>query len=462
MYKNQDELSILQKQFEGAANQFPEMVYYTAMLSFEDYKTHGDLKRNVRFHGAENVSEVMKKHIDPWQVDLLGKEIHAWDNGRYVSPVVRDGPSNHYHWLVRPIGQSWDTLPAMQRIHTLTRQASIILKRLYGTIGGVSRASHRQSNYLSHWFMSMRDILICEKHEYSFIQEELEYLNKAFHIALKTHDIELLQKLLSERPPTFDGISDVFLKSAFICTILIDRLREKDINKPNVTEDGGNVNEEPTPPKEFVTAEAEQSASPKPAETGHEKKTAGPPQSKYIFRKQGPNKWLVKFEEETCTLDNLVGVCYMAQLLARKNKEISAMELYQTVNPPPAEALKSPASTEPVMDNKYLQNCAKKLKELRIDLGQAKKDNDLAEVSRVQQKIGQIEGVLSSGVGLRGRLRELSNDKARVRSSVTMAINRAIKPINNDFPKLYQHLKNSIHTGETCSYKPDRDIDWQL
>lgn len=268
MYKNQDELSILQKQFEGAANQFPEMVYYTAMLSFEDYKTHGDLKRNVRFHGAENVSEVMKKHIDPWQVDLLGKEIHAWDNGRYVSPVVRDGPSNHYHWLVRPIGQSWDTLPAMQRIHTLTRQASIILKRLYGTIGGVSRASHRQSNYLSHWFMSMRDILICEKHEYSFIQEELEYLNKALHIALKTHDIELMQKLLSERPPTFDGISDVFLKSAFVCTILIDRLREKDINKPNVTEDGGNVNEEPTPPKEFVTPEAEQSASQKPARAG--------------------------------------------------------------------------------------------------------------------------------------------------------------------------------------------------
>jgi len=113
------------------------------------------------------------------------------------------------------------------------------------------------------------------------------------------------------------------------------------------------------------------------------------------------------------------------------------------------------------MDNKYLQNCVKKLKELQIDLGQAKKDNDLAEVSRVQQEIGQIEGVLSSGVGFRGRLRELSNDKARVRSSVTMAINRAIKPINNDFPKLYQHLKNSIHTGETCSYKPDRDIDWQ-
>jgi len=287
MYKNQDELSILQKQFEGAANQFPEMVYYTAMLSFEDYKTHGDLKRNVRFHGAENVSEVMKKHIDPWQVDLLGKEIHAWDNGRYVSPVVRDGPSNHYHWLVRPIGQSWDTLPAMQRIHTLTRQASIILKRLYGTIGGVSRASHRQSNYLSHWFMSMRDILICEKHEYSFIQEELEYLNKALHIALKTHDIELLQKLLSERPPTFDGISDVFLKSAFVCTILIDRLREKDINKPNVTEDGGNVNEEPTPPKEFVTLEAE------PEYTPVKKPTPWKPPKGYIGSKTIVNSYNV-------------------------------------------------------------------------------------------------------------------------------------------------------------------------
>lgn len=210
------------------------------------------------------------------------------------------------------------------------------------------------------------------------------------------------------------------------------------------------------------SVEAEQSASPKPAATEQENKAAGPPQSKYIFRKQGPNKWLVKFEEKTCILDNRVGVRYIAQLLARKKKGISAMELYQTVNLSPAKAPKSPESSEPVIDKEYLQKCNEELEELRIDLERAKKDNDLAEVSRVQQEIGQIEGVLSSGVGLRGRLRELSNDKARVRSSVTMAINRAIKPINNDFPKLYQHLKNSIHTGETCSYKPDRDIDWQL
>ncbi len=234
---NQDKLSILQKQFEGAANQFPEMVYYTAMLSVEDYKNHGHLTRNACFYEADNVSEVMKKKLDPWRIDFFGKEIHAWDDGRYDSPVIRDGPSNHYHWLVRPIGQIWDTLPAMQRIHTLTQQASIILKQLYGIIGGLNRTTHAQSNYLSHWFRAMLEILIDEKHESSFILEELSYLNKEFFVAEKTQNVELIQKLLSERPPTFDGISDVFLKSALVCTILIDRLRKNDADKPKVTED---------------------------------------------------------------------------------------------------------------------------------------------------------------------------------------------------------------------------------
>lgn len=262
MYKNQDELSILQKQFEGAANQFPEMVYFTAMLSVEDYKNHGHLTKNARFYEAENVLEVMKKKLNPWQIDFLGKEIHAWDDGRYDSPVIRDGPSNHYHWLVRPIGQIWDTLPAMQRIHTLTQKASIILKQLYGIIGGLNRTTHAQSNYLSHWFISMHDILINEKHEYSFILEELRYLNKAFYIALKEPNVELIQKLLRERAPTVDGICDVFLKSALVCTILIDRLRKKDADKPKVTEDDENINEETTPPT-------------KPKKTGKETKRRG-------------------------------------------------------------------------------------------------------------------------------------------------------------------------------------------
>jgi hypothetical protein len=45
---------------------------------------------------------------------------------------------------------------------------------------------------------------------------------------------------------------------------------------------------------------------------------------------------------------------------------------------------------------------------------------------------------------------------------VWVAIARAIKSIAEDHPALALHLKNSIKTGFTCCYAPEKETKWVL
>jgi hypothetical protein len=50
----------------------------------------------------------------------------------------------------------------------------------------------------------------------------------------------------------------------------------------------------------------------------------------------------------------------------------------------------------------------------------------------------------------------------RDRSSVKNAIKRAIKVIAQHNQDLARHLRNSIRTGYSCSYQPERSVAWSL
>ena len=61
------------------------------------------------------------------------------------------------------------------------------------------------------------------------------------------------------------------------------------------------------------------------------------------------------------------------------------------------------------------------------------------------------------------RSRVRFDDRARRdRSSVKNAITRAIKVIAQYDQDLARHLRNSIRTGYSCSYQPERPVEWSL
>jgi len=55
-----------------------------------------------------------------------------------------------------------------------------------------------------------------------------------------------------------------------------------------------------------------------------------------------------------------------------------------------------------------------------------------------------------------------SDRSTRDRSSVKNAIKRAIKAVAEHDPDFARHLRNSIRTGYSCSYQPEKPIEWFL
>ena len=62
---------------------------------------------------------------------------------------------------------------------------------------------------------------------------------------------------------------------------------------------------------------------------------------------------------------------------------------------------------------------------------------------------------LSAGFGVHGRSRKAASFSERARLNVTRAARSAIERIAQHSRPLAIHLKNSIETGKSCSYRPD-------
>jgi hypothetical protein len=69
---------------------------------------------------------------------------------------------------------------------------------------------------------------------------------------------------------------------------------------------------------------------------------------------------------------------------------------------------------------------------------------------------------LTRSVGRGGRPRRLGDDTEKARKTVTARIHRALRLLDVHHPALAGHLRESLHTGTTCSYQPASPLDWQL
>ena len=206
----------------------------------------------------------------------------------------------------------------------------------------------------------------------------------------------------------------------------------------------------------FVTsAEAEQSASQKPAR-------AGQGTEENIFRKDG-DKWIVVFNHsEPCYLNDIKGMEQIAQLLAKSPKSISAIELANPKNDTKLMILSNSDKPQEIIDKDTLQSCQKRIINIKNELADAEKNNDLATQERLEAEKEQILSELNAARNLKGESRCFTDNLDKARKAVTNAIKRALENIKTHSMPLYQHLDNSIQRGIDFAYKPDRQTNWQL
>jgi hypothetical protein len=102
--------------------------------------------------------------------------------------------------------------------------------------------------------------------------------------------------------------------------------------------------------------------------------------------------------------------------------------------------------------------------ELREQLEEARKLNQLDLVDRLEDEIETLGREISRAVGLGGRDRRAASASERARINITRAIKIALERIAEHNPALATLLTNSIRTGTFCSYAPDSRLpaSWEL
>ena len=118
----------------------------------------------------------------------------------------------------------------------------------------------------------------------------------------------------------------------------------------------------------------------------------------------------------------------------------------------------------PVLDPEARSAYRRRLGELREELTEADAFNDSGRSERARGEIDAITAQLAAAVGLGGRGRVTGGAAERARSTVTHAINAALRNIRRSLPALANELALRLTTGTFCVYTPDpaHPTDWTL
>ena len=186
------------------------------------------------------------------------------------------------------------------------------------------------------------------------------------------------------------------------------------------------------------------------------------------FRKEG-HYWTVSFGGETLRLKDSKSLRVIAHLIRSPGHQFHARELAALDSPNQSVAQPVPCDSENVgatvstdlgdagvvLDAQAMAEYRHRLQDLRPEIEEAERCNDLGRVSLLQEEAEVLTAELAAGVGFQGHERRTSSHSERARLSVRNNISNAIEKIREANPALGRHLANSIKTGYLCSYSPD-------
>jgi hypothetical protein len=202
-------------------------------------------------------------------------------------------------------------------------------------------------------------------------------------------------------------------------------------------------------------------------------------QNNYITRKG--ECWSIRFDgqdEKIYTPD--IGFNYLKILFGHPGTQYSASKLDCDVRRQSKELRMRTASLEDfdgeeapitdgmgadeLLDDEGRENLSTRLAEVE-GLLVMKKESDsptrLDDIDELENEKKWITSELNKARGLKGRKRQLGDERNRVRNRVCIAIRRALKNINQYDPRLGEHLvKPVLNLGHTISYVPRHDMSW--
>jgi hypothetical protein len=193
-----------------------------------------------------------------------------------------------------------------------------------------------------------------------------------------------------------------------------------------------------------------------------------------LFLRQG-DYWVIRYQEQVAFLKATRGLHCLSLLLHHPGREFHVSELVGLVIGKPLVLATNGheigpwrgdllPDAGPVLDAKARAEYKQRLDDLRKDLEEAERFNDLTRAECARNEMNALAEQLALAVGLGGRDRKLGSQAERARCAVTKRIKGAINKIGETIPSLRTHLADRVKTGYFCSYSPhaDRPVRWNF
>jgi hypothetical protein len=159
--------------------------------------------------------------------------------------------------------------------------------------------------------------------------------------------------------------------------------------------------------------------------------------------------WLIGPDQAAVPVRALRGYRYLRELLSRPGRPMSCLDLVTGGQP----GVEQPALGE-TLDRQAVQAYRQRLHDLDDELAQAEEWSDTGRVETLQAEREALVHELTAAAGLGGRPRAAGASHERARIAATKAITAAITRITTLDEPLGQHLRDTVHTGTHCAYRP--------
>ena len=161
--------------------------------------------------------------------------------------------------------------------------------------------------------------------------------------------------------------------------------------------------------------------------------------------------WRVEWCGRAVHVDHSVGMLHLAALTANPNTEVTAIDLVAGLDP----RAQATGTSQHVLDRTAIQRYRHRLTELGDEIDRLEASGDTDQAATVRAERDWVLAELGAGTGLGGRTRTFTDEQERARLAVGKAIRRAVTLIERVDEPLGAHLRETVHTGLRCWYRPD-------
>jgi len=164
-------------------------------------------------------------------------------------------------------------------------------------------------------------------------------------------------------------------------------------------------------------------------------------------------QWLIAWAGRQVLLEPSVGIAHLAVLLNNPGSEIACLDLVAGFDAVSRKRFMT-TSLQPVLDRSAVQSYRGRIAELAAQIQDWKASGDDDKASAAQHEYDWLSRELSAASAIGGASRAFPDSTERARTAVGKAIRRAVTRIERIDTDLARHLRHTVRTGVTCSYRP--------